>query len=83
MWEGAEDWKGRKEQHERYESRGQSSIEGITQSLVVSFIIVQKYVEENEDYGYQLQHDVYGRDSFGGLVHHGTLRHRARMWRTP
>ena len=65
MWLEAEDWKRRKEQHERYESRGQSSIEGITQSLIVSFIIVQKYVEENEDYGYQLQHDVDGRDSFG------------------
>ena len=65
MWDEAEDWKRRKDQQERYESRGESSIEGITQSLIVSFIVVQKYVEKNEEYGYQLHQDVDGRDSFG------------------
>ena len=65
MWDEDENWKRKKEQHERYESRNESSIEGIMQSLIVSFIIVQKYVEENQEYGYYNLQDVDGRDSFG------------------
>merc|ERR1711997_490112 len=48
MWNDEEDWKTKKEQHESYESRSESSIEGIMQSIIVSFIILRKYVEKEE-----------------------------------
>ena len=52
MWDEEEGWKTKKDKHERYESRNESTAEGILQSLIVSFIIVQKYVEKNPKYGY-------------------------------
>ena len=48
MWNNEKDWKRKKEQHESYESRSESSIEGIMQSVIVSFIILRKYVEKEE-----------------------------------
>ena len=57
MWNDEEDWKTKKEQHESYESRSESSIEGIMQSCIVSFIVIQKFVEEDVD--------VDGRETFG------------------
>ena len=56
MWHEEQDWEKKKDQHERHESRNQSIIEGAMQSLIVAYIVVQKYYEENPDFA--------GYDSF-------------------
>ena len=56
MWHEEQDWEKKKDQHERHESRNQSIIEGVMQSLIVAYIVVQKYYEENPDFA--------GYDSF-------------------
>ena len=44
---------GRKRQFDRNECTIESIVEGVAQCFIASFIIIQKYVEKNEDYGYQ------------------------------
>ena len=41
MWHEEQDWEKKKDQHERHESRNQSIIEGVMQSLIVAYIVVQ------------------------------------------
>ena len=52
MWRKERGWKGKKRQFERNEGTIESIVEGVAQSFIALFIIIQKYVEKNEEYGY-------------------------------
>ena len=53
MWRREKGWKGKKREFERNEGTIESIVEGVAQSFIASFIIIQKYVEKNEEYGYR------------------------------
>lgn len=53
MWRQEKGWRQKKRQFERDESTIESIVEGVAQCYLASFIIVKKYVEEDEMYGYR------------------------------
>ena len=67
MWRGERGWRSKKRKFDRNESTIEGIVEGVAQCFITAMIIIQKYVEENEEYGYQLNTDA-GRESFGPAV---------------
>ena len=67
MWRGERGWRSKKKKFDRNESTIEGIVEGVAQCFITAMIIIQKYVEENEEYGYQLNTDA-GRESFGPVV---------------
>ena len=67
MWRGERGWRSKKRKFDRNESTIEGIVEGVAQCFITAMIIIQKYVEQNEEYGYQLKADV-GQESFGPAV---------------
>ena len=67
MWRGERGWRSKKRKFDRNESTIEGIVEGVAQCFITAMIIIQKYVEQNEEYGYRLKTDV-GQESFGPAV---------------
>ena len=68
MWRGERGWRSKKKKFDRNESTIEGIVEGVAQCFITAMIIIQKYVEENEEYGFQLKTEEAGRESFGPVV---------------
>ena len=66
MWRKERGWQRRKRKFDRDESTIEGVVEGVAQCFIAAFIIIQKYIEHDERYGYRAQ-DYKGpaRESFG------------------
>ena len=69
MWRQERGWQRRKRQFVRNEGTIESILEGVAQCFIAALIIIQKYVEQDENYGYRAQ-DYTGedRESFGVIT---------------
>jgi hypothetical protein len=69
MWKGTPGWQQRKCKFVREESSIEGILEGVGQCFITAFIIVQKYVEKDEHYGYHVQDFTSSsRESFGVMT---------------